>query len=83
MKANKNVFPYKLNDCNGVGTVYIGLTARDYIAIQAMTGLLAGISAAYSLHGKPMPSYESIAEDSYKMADAMIKRSEVKDEQSI
>lgn len=78
MKADKNVFPYKLKDYNGNGTVYTGLNVRDYIAIQAMTGLLAGIAAS---HGPaPMPSYASIAIDCYEMADAIIKRSEVKDE---
>lgn len=74
MKADENVFPYQLDEGNGNVIVYTGLTARDYIAIQAMAGLLAGISATHGL--APMPSYESIAKDCYKMADAMIKRSE-------
>lgn len=69
MKATFHAFPSKVND-----TVYQGITVRDYIAIQAMTGLLAGISASHD--PRPMPSYESIATDCYKMADAMIKRSE-------
>ena len=76
MKATNYAFPLKSNN-----VVYQGLGARDYIAIQAMTGLLAGISAS---HGPmPMPSYESIAKDCYQMADAMIKQSEVHNEQSI
>ena len=75
MKANKNVFPYRLRDSNGSTTVYTGLNARDYIAIQAMAGLLAGTAASRG----PM-SCKKIAEDSYKMADAMIKQSEAKDE---
>lgn len=79
MKADKNVFPYRISD-GFTTTVHTGLTVRDYTAIQAMTGLLAGISASYSLRGQPMPSYESIAEDAFAMADAMIKQSEVKDE---
>lgn len=57
------------------------MTIRDYIAIQAMSGLLAGISASHG--NRPMPSYEAIAKDCYKMADAMIKQSEVRDEQSV
>lgn len=73
MKADKNVFPYKLNNSNGVGTVYTGLNVRDYIAIQAMTGL----SANPVFKDK---SYTEIADMSYKQADAMIRRSEVKDE---
>ncbi len=74
MKAGKNVFPYQLDEGNGNVITYTGLNVRDYIAIQAMTGLLAGIAA--SRGPIPMPSYESIAKDCYKMADAMIERSE-------
>lgn len=72
MKADKNVFPYKLYNSNGNGTVYVGLTARDYMAIQAMTGLCSN-SRLY------MYGSEEIAGMAYKMADAMLKRSE-KDE---
>ena len=73
MKADKNVFPYKLHNSNGQGTVYTGLTARDYIAIQAMIGLSA--NPEFTKKG-----YDEIADMAYKQADAMIKRSEVKDE---
>lgn len=69
MKAGGNVFPYKLHNSNGQGTVYVGLTARDYIAIQAMTGLCSN-SRLY------MYGPEEIAGMAYRMADAMIKRSE-------
>lgn len=73
MKADKNVFPYKLYDSNGKGTVYVGLTARDYIAIQVMVGL----SANPELNDR---EFDEIADMAYKQADAMIKRSAVKDE---
>lgn len=73
MKADKNVFPYKLHNSNGQGTVYVGLTARDYIAIQVMVGLSA--NPEFTKKG-----YDEIADMAYKQADAMIKRSEVKDE---
>ena len=69
MKETDYVYPVQIEN------VHYGLSARDYIAIQAMTGLLAGISA--SRGPIPMPSYESIATDCYKMADAMLKQSEV------
>ena len=36
MEADKHVFPSRINT-----TVFQGLTARDYIAIQAMVGILA------------------------------------------
>ena len=68
-------YAYPIHAMNHAGYLHFGITARDYIAIQAMTGLLAGISA--SRGPIPMPSYESIATDCYKMADAMIAQSEV------
>ena len=71
MKADKNVFPYKLNDCNGNGTVYIVLKVRDYVAIQAMLGILANSSCSEC-------DVDEIARQSYQAADAMIKQSEVK-----
>lgn len=73
MKADKNVFPYKLQKGDGSATVYTGLIARDYIAIQAMVGLCSN-SRLY------MYSPEEIAGMAYKMADAMLKQSEVRDE---
>lgn len=73
MKADKNVFPYRIYNSNGKGTVYTGLTARDYIATQAMTGLCSN-SRLY------MYGPEEIAGMAYRMADAMIKQSEVRDE---
>lgn len=69
MQADKNVFPYRLRRGDGSTTVYTGLTARDYIAIQAMTGLSA--NPEFTKKG-----YEEIADMAYKQADAMIKRSE-------
>lgn len=69
MKADKNVFPYRLNDCNGNGTVYVGLNARDYIAIQAMIGLSANPKLA-------LYSVKQIADMAYQQADAMIERSQ-------
>ena len=69
MKADKNVFPYKLYDSNGKGTVYTGLKVRDYIAIQAMTALSANSQLTDQ-------SFDEIADFAYQQADAMIKRSE-------
>ena len=72
MKADKHIFPYTLRERNGNGTVYTGLTARDYIAIQAMVGFSANT-------GLNTHSYEEIADMAYEQADAMIKRSEIHD----
>lgn len=72
MKADKNVFPYALHNSNGQGTVYVGLTVRDYTAIQVMIGL----SANPELNDR---KFDEIADMAYKQADAMIKRSK-KDE---
>lgn len=68
MKETHHVFPSKINN-----TVLQGLEARDYIAIQAMIGILANSELS-------LPNEECVAEMAYKQADAMIKRSEVKDE---
>lgn len=73
MKETDYVYP--IHSENRAGYLHFGLEARDYIAIQAMTGLLAGIAVACK--DSPMPSYGSIAEDCYMMADAMLKQSEV------
>lgn len=69
MKADKNVFPYKLCDGNGSVTVYKGLNVRDYIAIQAMTGFCANSNLTDR-------SFDEIADFAYRQADEMIKRSE-------
>ena len=71
MKDTQNVFPYKTCGDDGITTVYKGLTVRDYIAIQAMTGAIANSRSNCS-------SFSEIADMAYKQADAMIKRSEVK-----
>ena len=64
MEADKKVFPSRINT-----TVFQGLIARDYIAIQALIGLSA--NPEFTEKG-----YEEIADMAYKQADAMIKRSE-------
>lgn len=69
MKETDYVYPVQIGDA------HYGLSARDYIAIQAMVGL----SANTEQNGR---SFEDIADMAYKQADAMIKRSE-KDEQSV
>lgn len=65
MKETDNVFSY----ANERGSHH-GLTARDYIAIQAMVGILA------NSHVLPGGSEKNVAEMAYKQADAMIKESE-------
>lgn len=65
MKATHHVFPSKINS-----TVFQGLEVRDYIAIQAMVGILANSRIL------PGSSEREVAEMAYKQADAMIKRSE-------
>lgn len=67
MEATDKAFP--LHAENHAGYFFPGLTVRDYIAIQAMTGL----SANPEQNGR---SFEDIADMAYRQADAMIKRSE-------
>lgn len=64
MKATFHVFPSKINN-----TVFQGLEVRDYIAIQAMTGLSANPELTQR-------GFDEIADMAYKQADAMIERSE-------
>ena len=63
MKAEFHVFPSRINN-----TVLQGLEVRDYIAIQAMTGICA--NPDFSQRG-----FDEIADIAYKQADEMIKRS--------
>lgn len=65
MKATYHVFPSKINDI-----VYQGLYTRDYVAIQAMTGLCANPNLNDL-------SPDQIADIAYKQADAMIERSKI------
>ena len=51
--------------------VHDGMTLRDYFAGLAMQGTLAGRKG--SLQGISKEQVESIARDSYKFADAMIR----------
>ena len=71
MKKTDHVYPIHAE--NHAGYLQFGITARDYIAIQAMTGLLAN-------PGMVDRSFDDAARVAYRMADAMIEQSEVKDE---
>lgn len=64
MEADDNVFPY-----HGGTIVNLGLTVRDYIAIQAMAGLSANPEFIQK-------RFDEIADMAYEQADAMIERSE-------
>lgn len=68
MKETDYVYPIHAE--NHAGYLHFGLEARDYIAIQAMTGLLANPECTSA-------SNERVAELSYKIADVMLKQSEV------
>lgn len=65
MKATFHVFPSRIND-----VVFQGLCTRDYVAIQAMTGLCANPNLNDL-------SPDQIADIAYKQADAMIERSKI------
>ncbi len=66
MVADQKAFPLKKN----VG-INEGLTARDYIAIKAMQGVISDPDFACSSDDY----YEVVANWSYKLADAMIEQS--------
>lgn len=52
-------------------SLYLGMSLRDYFAAKAMDGLLAGLLA----DGMDI-QWDSIAKDSYRQADAMLKARE-------
>lgn len=62
---------YAFPQAMSAGTVAVsqgGLTLRDYIAIQAMAGLLAG----NAIYGGKTNNRAALAADAYATADAMI-----------
>jgi hypothetical protein len=62
----------------GVTTSSEGMDLRDYLAASALQGLLFHTATA----SRYLPPYDDLARESYKMADAMLKAREPKDEQS-
>lgn len=55
------------------GLIYTGLTKREYIAIQAMVGLLlAGNGVKKELKDLNFTNHELIAKDSVAYADALL-----------
>ena len=68
MKANNPIFAAVEADTT--------ITIRDYIAIQAMQAIIA----SPNFHNADTVA---VAKDAYKVADAMIEQSEVRDEQSV
>lgn len=75
MKATDNVYPIHAE--NRAGYLHFGLEARDYIAIQAMQAIVA------SPNFNKAASAPQVAKDAYRIADAMIEQSEVRNEQSV
>lgn len=69
MTYSDDVFPRKDEE---LGWVEKGLSVRDYIAIQAMQAILTGVVGASATL---MPSHKDIANDAYRMADAMMEAS--------
>ena len=64
MKENDKVFPV-----TSEFSTEFGISVRDYIAIQAMTGLCANPQLTER-------GFDEIADFAYRQADAMIERSE-------
>lgn len=70
MTYSDSVFPRK---DEALGWLETGLSVRDYIAIQAMQAILTGAVALSA--STLMPSHKDIADDAYRMADAMMEAS--------
>ena len=70
MKGTLHVFPSRINN-----VVFQGLEARDYIAILSLPGLLANPERS--------TDPDTVAAIAYEYTDAMLKQSEVTNEQSL
>ena len=60
-----NVFPERVTDDNGSAKIEGGITLRDYYAAAALTGILSNPNTPANT-----PFY--VAEDAYRLADAML-----------
>lgn len=60
-----NVFPERVTDDKGSAKIEGGITLRDYYAAAALTGILSNPNTPANT-----PFY--VAEDAYRLADAMI-----------
>lgn len=58
--------------------VGIGMTLRDYFAAKAMPAIYTEVVRRASDEGWPEDWRDGIAQDAYKMADAMLKAREAK-----
>ena len=65
-------FPW-CGDLNECPTINLGMNLRDYFAAKAMQGLLASGEANKILEESDQYWPQAIADDSYAVADAMIK----------
>jgi len=60
-----NVFPERVTDDKGSAKIEGGITLRDYYAAAALTGILSNPNTPANT-----PFY--VAEDAYRLADAML-----------
>jgi hypothetical protein len=77
MKTNKKAFPYYESNAYA-GQVILGdkgMSLRDYFANSAMQGLLVNIGR--NDYKNNIKGIEILAEDCYKIADAMLKQREL------
>lgn len=65
-------FPFTEKNSNGTHYhSFQGMTLRDYFAAKAMSGMVANADFDYSPLGDN--SIKNVADDAYKLADAMIR----------
>ena len=67
------VFPQETHNADGSTSLWFGMNVRDYFAAATMQGMLA------SSWGNPIDC-QSLANDSYRVADAMLAARETKEE---
>lgn len=71
MQNTDAYFPYDFSQSNNI-EVEKGMTVRDKLAESAMIGLLSG---QYTFFNNEPIEVGTIAKESYRLADAMIKQS--------
>ena len=67
---NEPAFPLHNHGTQTLGLHITGMTLRDYFAAKAMQGITSTLS------GTAPVLYDAIADDAYKIADAMLKARE-------
>lgn len=71
-----NPYAFPVTETKDTESLELGMTLRDYFANSSMQGIFANSKLQESFAKLENP-YEFIAQESYKLADAMLKQREL------